>query len=118
MLLLNAPAALFISVAGVGAGCAAIFPTAIAMLSQRLSGQSGSRLGFMFASAGLGAAALPFCIGSLSAASHSLRTGMALLIVAEGGLFAAHFLMSHYVAQTDLASRVESTIASRAASAS
>jgi fucose permease len=116
MLLLGTPVGLFISVAGVGAGCAAIFPTAIAMLSQRLSVQSGSRLGFMFASAGLGAAALPFCIGSLSAASQNLRLGMSLLVVAEAGLFATHFLMSHYVAASDKSDVVtKAPMANRAA---
>lgn len=98
LLLVNATAAVFASVVVLGAGCAAIFPTAIAVLTHRLPGRSGQTLGFMFASAGLGAAFLPFCIGSLSSAYHDLRIGMALLLVAEGALLAAHLAMSHFAA--------------------
>jgi fucose permease len=94
LLLLHLPIVLFASVAMIGLGCAAVFPTAIALLSQRLSGYSGSTLGFMFASAGLGAAILPFSIGSLSSATHNLRIGMSLLLVAEIGLVIAHLVMS------------------------
>lgn len=96
LLLLHLPIVLFVSVAMIGLGCAAVFPTAIALLSQRLSGYSGSTLGFMFASAGLGAAILPFCIGSLSSATHNLRIGMSLLLVAEIGLVIAHLVMSRF----------------------
>lgn len=102
LLLVKAPAATFASVAAVGAGCAAVFPTAIAILSHRLSGQSGSKLGFMFAAAGLGSAVLPFSIGMLSTVSHSLRVGMSLLLVAEFSLLAAHFYMSHIVSREEL----------------
>lgn len=96
LLLLHLPSALFISVAMIGLGCAAVFPTAIALLSPRLSGYSGSTLGFMFASAGLGAAVLPFCVGALSSATHNLRIGMSLLLVAEVGLLVAHVVMSRF----------------------
>ena len=99
LLLLNVAPGLFLSVAVIGLGCAAIFPTAIAILSHRLSGQSGSTLGFMFASAGLGAAVLPYCIGALSSATQSLRIGMSLLLVAESALLAAHLAMSHLVSK-------------------
>ncbi len=87
---------LFLSVGVVGLGCAAIFPTAIAVLTQRLHGQSGSALGFMFASAGLGAAALPFCIGTVSAATGNLRIGMSSILVAECLLLVAHLVMSRF----------------------
>jgi fucose permease len=86
--------ALFVSVALVGLGFAPIFPTAIAVLSNSLAGQSGTKLGWMFAAAGLGGAVLPPCIGALSSFSSSLRTGMALLLVAEVALLAAHVTMS------------------------
>jgi fucose permease len=85
---------LFVSVAVVGLGLAPIFPTAIAVLSNSLAGQSGTKLGWMFAAAGLGGAVLPPCIGALSSFSQSLRTGMAILLVAEAALLAAHFVMS------------------------
>ena len=101
LLSLHGNACLFLSVAVVGLGCAAIFPTAIAILSHRLSGQSGSTLGFMFASAGLGAAVLPFAIGSLSSATQNLRLGMSLLLLAEVVLLIAHIVMSHIAAQTN-----------------
>ncbi len=101
LLLFHVSSGLFLSVAGIGLGCAAIFPTAIAILSHRLSGRSGSKLGLMFASAGLGAAVLPYGIGALSSASQNLRIGMSLLIVAEIGLLIAHLVMSHSVARVE-----------------
>jgi FHS family glucose/mannose:H+ symporter-like MFS transporter len=99
LLVAHVPAVLFLSVGLTGAGCAAIFPTAIARLSHRLVGRSGSTLGFMFASAGLGGAVLPFCVGSLSSATQNLRIGMSLLFLAEIGLFGAHLVMSKLVAR-------------------
>jgi fucose permease len=99
LLLFHAPTILFLSVGFAGAGCAAIFPTAIARLSHRLAGRSGSTLGYMFASAGLGAAILPFCVGSLSSATQNLRVGMSLLFVAEIGLLVTHFVMSRLAAR-------------------
>ena len=102
LLLIQSPTGLFIAVAGIGLGCAAIFPTALAILSHRLSGQSGSKLGFMFASAGLGAAVLPYGIGVLSSASQNLRLGMSLLLFAEAALLVAHFAMSRCASQSDI----------------
>jgi fucose permease len=89
---------LFASVVLVGLGLAPIFPTAIAILSNSLAGQSGTKLGWMFAAAGLGGAVLPPCIGALSSFSQSLRTGMAILLVAEAALLASHFVMSRIAA--------------------
>jgi FHS family glucose/mannose:H+ symporter-like MFS transporter len=94
LLLAQAAPLIFVAVAIIGLGCAAIFPTAIAILSERLSGPESSQLGFVFASAGLGAAVLPFLIGSLSSTAHSLLKGMWLLCAAEAFLLAAHGLMS------------------------
>jgi MFS transporter, FHS family, glucose/mannose:H+ symporter len=94
VLLASGSAALYVSVAVVGLGCAPIFPTAIAVLSNSLAGQSGTKLGYMFAAAGLGGAVLPPCIGALSSFSSSLRTGMGLLLLAEVALLATHLLMS------------------------
>ena len=88
--------ALFVFVTMTGLGFAPIFPTAIAVLSGSLAGQSGTKLGWMFASAGLGGAVLPYCIGTLSTISHNnLRTGMTILLFAEAALFASHYVMSH-----------------------
>lgn len=92
---------MFLSVALIGLGCAAIFPTAIAVLSQRLSGAASSQLGFVFASAGLGAATLPFLIGTLSTALHSLAQAMWLIVTAEVLLLLAHAFMSSLVARRD-----------------
>jgi len=90
---------LFASVALTGLGLAPIFPTAMAVLSNSLAGQSGTKLGWMFAAAGLGGAVLPPCIGALSSFSHDLRTGMLILLVAEAALLGSHFLMSHIASQ-------------------
>ena len=100
LLLLDAHGLTFCSVIIAGAGCAAIFPTAIARLSHRLTGHSGTTLGFVFASAGLGAAVLPFGVGALSSATQNLRIGMTLLFVAEIALLVAHLWMSHLATRT------------------
>jgi fucose permease len=100
-LLLLTGAGLFLAAALVGVGCAAIMPTAIAILSQRLAGQSGSKLGFMFACAGLGAAVVPYAIGALSSATRNLRFGMWLLVVVEILLLASNFVMAHLLAKRD-----------------
>lgn len=94
VLTVNGSAALYLSVAVVGLGFAPIFPTTIAVLTDSLAGQSGTKLGYMFAAAGLGGAVLPPCIGALSSFSSSLKIGMGLLIVAEVAMMSAHLLMS------------------------
>ncbi len=94
--------ALFISVGLVGLGFAPIFPTAIALLSKSLAGQSGTKLGWMFAAAGLGGAAIPSCIGTVSNFSHNLRTAMGILLVAEAVLLASHFVMAHLAARVEI----------------
>jgi fucose permease len=102
MLLARDSASLYASVAIVGLGFAPIFPTAIAVLSNSLAGGSGTKLGWMFASAGLGGAVLPPCIGALSSFSSSLRMGMGLLLVAEIALMAAHLAMSRMAGKIGL----------------
>ncbi len=94
VLLARGSIGLYLSAAIAGLGFAPIFPTAIAILSYSLAGQSGTKLGWMFASAGLGGAVLPPCIGAVSSFSHSLRLGMGLLLVAESALLGAHLVMS------------------------
>ncbi|HEX6880112.1 MAG TPA: MFS transporter [Terriglobales bacterium] len=94
--------ALFVSVVLVGLGFAPIFPTAIALLSKSLAGQSGTKLGWMFAAAGLGGAVLPSCIGTLSNLSHDLRTGMGILLAAETALLVSHFVMAHISARIEI----------------
>ena len=93
--------ALYISVVILGLGLAPIFPTAIAVLSNSLGGQSGTKLGYMFAAAGLGGAVLPPLIGTLSSRSESLRTGMTILVLAETALLVCHFIMSHFAAHLE-----------------
>jgi len=94
VLLASGEAALYASVAIVGLGLAPIFPTTIAVLTNSLAGQSGTKLGYMFAAAGLGGAVLPPCIGALSSLSSSLRIGMALLVAAEIAMMTSHLMMS------------------------
>jgi fucose permease len=104
-LLLLAPASqLFVSAAAIGLGCAAIMPTAIAILSHCLAGQSGSKLGFMFACAGLGAAVVPFGIGSVSSATNNLRLGMWVLVGVEALLLSTFLVMSRLSHAVDSAS--------------
>lgn len=99
MLYCRGTAMLFSSVALVGLGFAAIFPTAIAVLSNSLAGQSGTKLGWMFAAAGLGGAVLPPAIGGLSSLSHNLRTGLLILPAGEIALLLSHYVMSHLSAR-------------------
>ncbi len=94
VLVASGSAALYASVAVVGLGLAPIFPTTIAVLSHSLAGQSGTKLGYMFAAAGLGGAVLPPCIGALSSFSGSLRVGMGLLVAAEVVMMTAHLMIS------------------------
>jgi len=84
---------LYLPVILIGAGCAPVFPTTIAVLSQHLSSGTSEKLGWMFAAGGLGGAVLPFCIGVLSSATASLRIGMCILFLAELGMMAAHATM-------------------------
>lgn len=93
MLICGGPAWLFVSVIFIGAGCAPIFPTTIAVLSQQFSEESLEKLGWMFAAGGLGGAVLPFFIGALSHATASLRTGMCILLVSELAMLAMHAIM-------------------------
>ena len=71
-----------------GAGMAPVFPTAVSLLSAKVSDEWRPRLGWVFAAGGLGGAVLPYAIGALSSAASSLRTGMSLCFVAEAVLFA------------------------------
>lgn len=102
VLLVSGSLALYVSVALVGLGCAPIFPTAIAVLTHSLAGQSGTKLGWMFAAAGLGGAVLPPCIGALSSFSRNLGVGMVLLLVAEAALMISHLKMSRLMQQVEL----------------
>ncbi len=95
----NGGAALYVSVVVVGLGLAPIFPTTIAVLTNSLAGQSGTKLGYMFAAAGLGGAVLPPCIGALSSFSSSLRVGMGLLVAAEIAMMTAHLAMSRMASE-------------------
>jgi fucose permease len=98
----NDSTALYLSVVVVGIGFAPIFPTTIAVLTNSLAGRSGTKLGYMFAAAGLGGAVLPQCIGALSTFSGSLRLAMVLLVAAEVAMLTAHLVMSR------MASRIRS----------
>ena len=112
VLLLLTSKLMLVFVGLIGLGCAAVFPTAIAILSQRLSGAASSQLGFVFASAGLGAAILPFLIGTLSTALHSLSRAMWLIVFAEVLLLLSHVVMSSLVARGD-ALRLQSNAATQ-----
>lgn len=93
---------LFASVILVGAGCAPIFPTTIAVLSEQFSKQSLEKLGWMFAAGGLGGAVLPFLIGALSHVSASLRTGMYLLLLFELGMLVMHATMHRHCSAAEV----------------
>jgi fucose permease len=83
---------LFASVAVAGFGFAPIFPTTIAFLSERLGGQAGARLGWMFAAAGLGGAAIPYCVGFVSTLTEKLILGFSIVILAECVLLCANLI--------------------------
>jgi FHS family glucose/mannose:H+ symporter-like MFS transporter len=76
-------------VAGVslaGAGLASVFPTTIALLSDRF-GEMASRVGgLVFALAGLGGATLPGFVGWMSAHFGSLRAGLGVPLVCSLGM--------------------------------
>jgi fucose permease len=76
-------ALLFAAAILLGLGLAPLFPTAVSVLSEKISAEWRPRLGWVFAAGGLGGAVLPYGIGALSNAFSSLRQGMSLLLVAE-----------------------------------
>jgi fucose permease len=68
----------------VGIGLAALFPITVAVLSRDL-GENSQRLGgFFFAIGNLGGATIPFLVGAVSTQTHSLRNGMALILLSIG----------------------------------
>ncbi|HEX8926461.1 MAG TPA: MFS transporter, partial [Terriglobales bacterium] len=83
---------LFAAVFVTGFAFAPIFPTTIAYLSRHLGGQSGARLGWMFASAALGGAFVPYCVGTVSSMTGKLILGFSTLLVAECALLCANLL--------------------------
>ena len=76
--LLLTPAGLWYYPAAVlmGLGLSPVFSTAVALLSARGSRAIRLRLGWVFATGGLGGAAVPYAVGALASASGSLRIGM------------------------------------------
>jgi fucose permease len=61
-----------------------IFPLTISLFIDR-AGDS-SNVGWVFAIAGFGAAALPWAAGAISSAAHSLRIGLLVTLVAAAGM--------------------------------
>jgi fucose permease len=59
-----------------GMGLGPVFSTAVALLSARKSHAIRLRLGWVFATGGMGGAAVPYAIGALASASGNLRIGM------------------------------------------
>jgi len=62
-----------------GGGLAAVFPTVVAEFPPRATGHAKAAAGIMFASAGLGGAAIPPLIGVLSTHGYGLRLGLWLM---------------------------------------
>jgi FHS family glucose/mannose:H+ symporter-like MFS transporter len=92
ILVAQGSAMLFAAVCVAGFGFAPIFPTTIAYLSERLGGQAGARLGWMFAAAGLGGAAIPYCVGFVSTVTGKLILGFSTIILAECILLAGNIV--------------------------
>ncbi|HVP64187.1 MAG TPA: MFS transporter [candidate division Zixibacteria bacterium] len=90
----HGPVSLFAAVSLTAFGFAPIFPTTIAFLSQRLHGQAGARLGWMFAAAGLGGAVVPYCVGYVSTITTRLLLGFSTLVLAELLLVVVNFITS------------------------
>ncbi len=67
---------LYVGLVLAGAGLAAVFPTAVAVFSPLATGKLKPVAGILFASAGLGGAALPYAIGLLSSHGYGLRAGL------------------------------------------
>ncbi|MDR3762744.1 MAG: MFS transporter [Acidobacteriota bacterium] len=106
-------AVLFAAVALCGLAFATIFPTTIAVLSAGLSPASRRRLGWMYAAGGLGGAVLPYCIGALSARTHSLLRGMSLLLAGEAVMLLAFIALRGAARSARVSDSVEETVAAR-----
>ena len=65
-----------------GAGLATLFPTAVALFTERASAQGEQLTGTVFAMSALGGATLPWTVGILSARLGSLRSAMLLPLFA------------------------------------
>lgn len=68
--------ALFAGALATGAGLSFVFPTAIAVFSERESGGASRSAGIVFGLAALGGAGIPWAVGYVSTSLHSLRTAM------------------------------------------
>jgi fucose permease len=80
MLLLLASAGARILVTGAllaGAGLAAVFPTAVALFTERAGAQGARVTGVVFAMAAMGGAVLPWAVGAISTRFDSLRLALA-----------------------------------------
>jgi fucose permease len=80
MLLLLASADAWSLVAGAllaGTGLAAVFPTAVALFTERAGAQGARVTGAVFAMAALGGATVPWAVGALSTRFDSLRLALA-----------------------------------------
>ncbi len=80
-------ARLFCAAGLMGAGLAPIFPTAVSLLTAKISAEWRPRLGWVYAAGGLGGAAVPYTIGALSNYNGDLRTAMSLLLLGEFAIF-------------------------------
>ena len=63
-----------------GAGLAAVFPTAVALFSERAGAQSVRVTGMVFAMSALGGATVPWAVGAISTRFDSLRLGLAVTL--------------------------------------
>lgn len=63
-----------------GLGMAAVFPTTIAVFTERLGARASAMTGALFMLAGLGAAVVPWVVGQISALYDDLKSGIVTLL--------------------------------------
>jgi MFS transporter, FHS family, glucose/mannose:H+ symporter len=79
----TAPAILLVGAAVAGFGCAPQYPVFVTWLAQVFREDSTWLAALFFGAGGLGGSALPWLVGIIAAASHSLRAGFLLPLAAS-----------------------------------
>lgn len=64
-----------------GLGMAPVFPTTIALITERLGARASQVTGYMFVAAGLGGAIIPWLVGFVSTRYGNLRAGLSAALV-------------------------------------
>lgn len=82
VILLSAePAMVFVGIGLAGFGLAPIFPTTIALFTERFGSEAPQLTGILFLLAGLGAAIFPWLVGLLSSHFNGLRAGLLVPLI-------------------------------------